>query len=150
MRFVVRSTRTPESFLMPRSFYARRGHLAAIASVSALFAWPAVAGAQAVPSRPKVCAEGVTKYHALSEVPTPYDTLVMPRGEPVRVHNEEEAKAAERKVLERAGSVGATGLVVVEKVEDNGMQRMVQRTTTAVFVASDTARAYDACRKGPR
>jgi hypothetical protein len=125
---------------------ASTSHLLAV--LAALAAVPALAlEAQSSPSHPKVCAEGVRKYAALSEVPTPYDTLVMPRGEPIRVSSPAEERQAELTMLGRAGSVGATGVVVVDKVEDDGQRRMMQRTTTPVFVASDTARAYAACRK---
>jgi hypothetical protein len=61
-----------------------------------------------------VCAEGVRRYDSMAAVPAPFDTLTMPPGEPVRITNPAEAKAAERRMVERAGSVGATVIVVKE------------------------------------
>jgi hypothetical protein len=96
---------------------------------------------------PKVCAEGVREYYSKADIPAPYDTLVMPPSEPVRVTSPEELEAAQRLMREQAGSVGATGLLVLEERTDDGMGRVeMHRSVTPVFAASDSARAYAACR----
>ncbi len=96
---------------------------------------------------PAVCAAGVREYGSLSEISTPYDTLRMPPGPPLEVHNEDEARAAEQQMKQRAGSVGATGLVSYDQEDDDGSGgRRLRRSVMAVFVPADTARAYGACR----
>src|SRR4051812_41566235 len=72
----------------------------------------------AQPKHPAVCAKGVRIYTELSQVPVPHDTLQMPPSEPVRVTSEQEAEAAELAMRGRAGSVGATGILVTDKVVD--------------------------------
>lgn len=105
------------------------------------------AGAAAAPAHPKVCADGVREYYSRADIPTPYDTLVMPPGEPVRVTSPEEAEAAQRLMRERAGTVGATGLLVLEERTDDGMGRVeMHRSIMPLFAPSDSARAYAACR----
>lgn len=105
------------------------------------------AGSAPPPAHAKVCADGVVEYYSKGDIPTPYDTLVMPPGEPVRVTSPEEAEAAQRLMRERAGSVGATGILVLEERTDDGMGRVqMSRSLTPVFAPSDTARAYAACR----
>ena len=94
---------------------------------------------------PVVCGKGVRTYNSLKEVPNPFDTLKMPPHAPVRVSSPEEADAAQAQMMADAGKVGATGLVVEEVTEDNGGGMMVHRQVIAVFVPSDTARAYGAC-----
>ena len=124
----------------------------AAAAAALLSAMPVAARAQqaaaaAAPSHPKVCTEGVREYYSKADIPTPYDTLVMPPSEPVRVSSPEEAEAAQRLMREQAGSVGATGLLVLEERTDDGMGRVeMHRSVTPVFAASDSARAYAACR----
>ena len=96
---------------------------------------------------PAVCAAGVRDYGSLAEVPAPYDTLRLPPGPPIRVHSEDEARAAEQLIHQQAGSVGATGLVTFEEQEDDGSGTVrVRRRVLPVFVPSDTARAYAACK----
>jgi hypothetical protein len=105
------------------------------------------AGAAAPLAHPKVCAEGVREFYSKADIPTPYDTLVMPPSEPIRVSSPEEAAAAGRLVREKAGSVGATGLLVLEQRTDDGNGGVeMHRSVTPVFSASDSARAYAACR----
>jgi hypothetical protein len=105
------------------------------------------ASAPAPPAHPKVCAEGVREFYSKAEIPTPYDTLVMPPSEPVRVTSPDELEAAQRQMRAQAGSVGATGLLVLEERTDDGMGRVeMHRSVTPVFAASDSARAYAACR----
>jgi len=96
---------------------------------------------------PVVCAKGVRTYNSLKDVPAPFDTLKLPNHAPIRVSSPEEAEAAEQQMLADAGKVGATGLVETEVEEDNGNSRTVHRQVVPVFVPSDTARAYGACRK---
>lgn len=96
-----------------------------------------------------VCAEGVKVYDDIKEVPKPYDSLTVPRSaQPVMVTNEAEAEAAQLAMRGRAGSVGATGVVVTDETTDNG-SGMVQmrRSIQGVYVAADSARAQKACGK---
>lgn len=96
-----------------------------------------------------VCADGVRRYVALDSVPTPFDTLTMPRGAPIRITSPDQEQAAERQMMERAGSVGATGVVVHDEVLDGGAgMRRVSRRVIPVFVPSDSARAQAVCRRG--
>lgn len=132
--------------------YARLGLvraavIAALVSTAPVTARAQGAAATTQPEHPKVCAEGVREYYSKADIPTPYDTLVMPPSEPIRVTSPEEAEAAQRLMRERAGSVGATGLLVVEQTTDDGMGRVqMSRSVTPVFAPSDSARAYAACR----
>ena len=130
-----------------RSGLVRAVIVAALVSAVPVAARAQETGAAAQPAHPKVCADGVREYYSKAEIPTPYDTLVMPPSEPVRVTSPEEAEAAQRLMRERAGSVGATGLLVVEERTDDGMGRVqMSRSITPVFAPSDSARAYAACR----
>ncbi|MES2179712.1 MAG: hypothetical protein V4550_17770 [Gemmatimonadota bacterium] len=103
--------------------------------------------ANPAPGRPPVCAKGVRVFTDKSQVPTPYDTLrVPPPDAPIRVTSPEEAEAAELALRARAGSVGATGVLVTDEVtEDGGMQRM-RRSVQGLFVRADSARAQQACK----
>jgi hypothetical protein len=103
-------------------------------------------GVQGPAKHPVVCAKGVRTYNDLMEVPAPFDSLHLPSHAPIQVHSPEEAEAAEAQMLADAGKVGATGLVVMEVVDDDGSSRTVHRRVIPVFVAADTARAYGACR----
>ncbi len=128
-----------------------RSYLVRAAVVAALScAIPFVARAQQATmaaAHPKVCADGVREFYSKADIPTPYDTLVMPPSEPVRVTSPDELAAAERLMRAQAGSVGATGLLVLEERTDDGMGRVeMHRSVTPVFAASDSARAYAACR----
>ena len=96
---------------------------------------------------PVVCGKGVRTYDSLKEVPTPFDTLKLPPHAPVRVSSPEEADAAQAEMMTAAGTIGATGLVVEEVTEADGGGMTVHRRVVPVFVPSDTARAYGACRK---
>jgi hypothetical protein len=102
-----------------------------------------------VATRPAVCTDGVALYNNLGSVPTPFDTLTMPPSEPIRVSSPEEAAAAERMILQRAGSVGATGVLMTTVEEETADGLRMHRSVTPVFAASDTTRAYAACRKKP-
>jgi len=125
---------------------------AAIAGAAiALVVVSRTAGAQAQageqPRHPRVCAAGVRTYSSLAEVPAPYDSLRLPPGPPVRVTNPAEAEAAEQAMRAQAGAVGATGLVVMEETEGDPTGAMrVRRRVLPVFVASDSARAQQACK----
>ena len=101
----------------------------------------------AKPRHPMICAKGVRVYTERTQVPVPHDTLRLPPADgPIRVTSPEEAAAAELTLRGRAGSVGATGLLVVDQVSDDGGARRIGRSATAVFVPSDSARALQACR----
>jgi hypothetical protein len=111
---------------------------------------PTAAGAAPTPRHPAVCADGVQRYAGLASVPHPFDTLTFPKGlPPIRITNPEQAGAAERQMAERAGRIGATGMVTVEESQEtDGGARMVRRRVIPVFVPADSARAQAACR-GP-
>ncbi len=138
--------------LMPPTSFARRLSTtlvpaAIILAGSASFTTARAQGATKSKHAP-VFAEGVKQYDGFASVPTPYDTLQMPPSPgPIRVTSEEEARAADLEIRKRAGSVGATGIVVSDKVEEDGGARRVQRQSTAIFVRADSARAYKACVK---
>ena len=112
----------------------------------ASFALIALTAFQGPAKHPVVCGKGVRTYDSLKEVPAPFDTLKLPPHAPVRVTSQEEAEAAEAQMMTDAGKIGATGLVVTEVVEENGNSRSVHRQVIPVFVPSDTARAYGACK----
>ena len=131
---------------------ASRGQrFAAVAFLLGALTGPAAAQAAVkaarAPGRPAVCAQGVRVYTSLSEVAIPYDTLTMPPSDgPIRVTNPDEAAAAELMVRGRAGSVGATGMVMTEKSDDTGGGMRIHREIVPVFVRADSARAQQACR----
>ena len=104
-------------------------------------------GRRPSPRHPPVCADGVRQYSNVSQVPTPYDSLAMPPGPPIQVTNPAEAEAAERTMRSRAGSVGATGLVVTDVTEQTPEGMAVRRSAFPVFVRADSARAQAACKK---
>ncbi|MEP6491401.1 MAG: hypothetical protein ABJF01_01900 [bacterium] len=109
------------------------------------------AHAQAAPSKPAhpaVCAQGVRVFTEKREIPVPYDTLTMPPADgPVRISSPEEAEAAELAVRGRAGSVGATAILISDETSDEGGGTRVRRTVTALYVPADAARAQQACKK---
>ena len=96
-----------------------------------------------------VCAQGVKTYDDIKEVPKPYDSLtVPPSAQPVMVTNEAEAEAASLAMRGRAGSVGATGVVVTDETTDNGSGMVtMRRSVQGVYVVADSARAQKACGK---
>jgi len=100
------------------------------------------------PKHPVACAKGVRIYTDKSQLPTPYDTLTLPPTDgPIRVTSPEEAEAAELDLRRRAGSVGATAVLVTDEVtDDGGGNQRVRRQATAVFVPADSARAQQACK----
>ncbi|MEO8622502.1 MAG: hypothetical protein ABI625_15630 [bacterium] len=122
-----------------------------LASASFMFVASSAASAQAAqpaPTHPVVCAKGVRMFTEKSQIPVPYDTVRVPRPSgPVIVSNPQEAEAAELALRERAGSVGATGVLVTDEMSDDGSggQRM-RRTVTGVYVPADAARAQLACK----
>jgi hypothetical protein len=65
----------------------------------------------------------------------------------IRVSSPEDAEAAELAIRERAGSVGATSILVVDVTTDDGGGQRVQRSVSAYFVPSDSARAQQTCGK---
>ena len=104
-------------------------------------------GQAAASAHRPVCTEGVRGYTSMSLVPKPFDSLAMPPNAlPVRITSPEEEVAAEREMRRRAGSVGATGLVVLDEVIEEGGMRKVRRHVVPVFVAADSARAQAVCR----
>ena len=99
------------------------------------------------PKHPIVCAKGVRLFTDKAQIPVPYDTLALPPADgPIRVTSPEEAEAAELALRGRAGSVGATGLLVTDEVTDDGGTQRISRQATAVYVPSDSARAQQACK----
>jgi hypothetical protein len=136
---------------MPSSFTiaVRSAAIAALIVAAPLGAARAQGGGTMshVATRPAVCTDGVALYHNLGSVPTPFDTLAMPPSEPIRVSSPEEAAAAERMMLQRAGSIGATGVLMTTMEEETADGLRMHRSVTPVFAPGDTARAYAACRK---
>jgi hypothetical protein len=134
---------------MPHSFTAIR---TALVAAVVLAGSASIAGAQSAPGsspvkRAPICAQGVKVYTDRSQIPVPFDTLEIPAPDgPVRVTNEQEAEAAELALRGRAGSVGATGVLVTEEVEDDGTSRRVRRAVKGLFVPADSARARQACK----
>jgi len=125
----------------------------AVGAVVILVAAASIASAQATRSsattqkHAPICAKGVKIYTERSQIPVPFDTLeVPPPDAPVRVTNEQEMEAAELAMRERAGSVGATGVLVTDEVEEDGGNRRVRRSVKGVFVPADSARAAQACK----
>jgi hypothetical protein len=97
---------------------------------------------------PPVCAQGVKVFEDIKQVPTPHDTIRVPPPEaPIRVTNEAEAEAAELALRGRAGSVGATGILVATTEEDNGGMVTRRRSVTGIFIRADSATAQKACAK---
>jgi hypothetical protein len=76
----------------------------------------------------------------------PHDSLGLPPGAPVRVTSAEEAAAADLAMRGRAGSVGATGVVVTEVTEAGDGGTVIRRRVVPVFVPSDSGRAQAACK----
>ncbi|MEO7086899.1 MAG: hypothetical protein ABI442_14305 [Gemmatimonadaceae bacterium] len=102
----------------------------------------------AKPKHPTVCAQGVRVFNDPSQAPTPRDTVeVPPPDAPVRVTSPEQAEAAEMAMRGRAGSVGATGVIVTDQVEENGGERRVFRSLIGIFAPADSAKAQQACKK---
>ena len=122
--------------------------------VSASLIAPAVSHAQGASSPPQrtaghppVCAKGVRIYNDRSQVPVPFDTLRVPPSDgPVRVTNEQEMEAAELALKSRAGSVGATGVLITDVVEDDGGAQRLRRSVVGLFVRADSAKAQQACK----
>jgi len=130
---------------MPSTYIAR-----AAATALSLVASASIASAQGSSANAKhapICAKGVKVYTDRSQVPVPFDTLEVPRPDaPVRVTNEQEAEAAELAMRGRAGSVGATGILVTDEVQEDGGNRQVRRSVKGLFVPADSARAHQACK----
>jgi len=99
------------------------------------------------PKYPVVCGKGVRVYTERAQLPAKRDSLAMPPAKPVRVTSPEEAEAAEFAMRERAGSVGATSLLVVTKQTDEADGVRMERSVSAFFIPSDSAAAQQACKK---
>lgn len=122
-----------------------------VLAVAVTLAASHAARAQAAPAaktHPAVCAQGVRVYTDKRQVPVPHDTLTMPPADgPVRVSSPEEAEAAELAMRGRAGSVGATGVLVTDVTSDDGGGTRVRRSVTALYVPADAAHAAQVCKK---
>ena len=127
-----------------------RTSLSAALALAAL-AWAPSARAQQVtkdaPARTPLCAAAVRKYQGWAEVPTPFDSVRLPTRDPIRVTSPDEAAAAEQKLIERAASVGANGIVVFDESTETGGGVQMRRNVAGVFVRPDSARSYKACGK---
>jgi hypothetical protein len=124
---------------------------AAVAAAIVLAGSATAASAQKSPpptaKHTPICAKAVRVYTDRAQIPTPFDTLDVPAPDgPVIVTNDQEAEAAELALRARAGSVGATAVLVTEDVEESGGDRRVRRKVTGIFVPSDSARAQQACK----
>ena len=127
--------------------WLRAAMLAIAVSVTAGVAKAQSATTPATPTHPRVCANGVRMYTDKTQVPVPHDTLALPPADgPIRINSPEEAEAAELALRGRAGSVGATGVLVADEVSDDGGTQQVRRRATAVYVRADSARAQQACK----
>lgn len=106
------------------------------------------AGGGLQPARhPAVCEKGVRIYTDRKDVPTPFDSVAIPAPDkPVMVTSPEEAQAAQLALRERAGSVGATGVLVIDITEQSGDEVRMRRRAVGLFVPSDSARAQQACQ----
>lgn len=128
----------------------RRACVAAALLTFAAFTPAAGQSAQqgATPKRAPVCAKGVRVFTERSDIPVPFDTLRVPPSDgPVRVTSPEEAEAAELALRGRAGSVGATGVLITDvRTEDGSGNMQLRRQVTGVYVAADSAKAQAACR----
>jgi hypothetical protein len=135
---------------MPTIARAFRSSAAAIIMSFALAAAShaqGAASARPAATRPPVCAKGVRVFTEKSQVPVPFDTLRVPPSDgPVRVTSPEEAEAAELALRGRAGTVGATGVLVTDVVSDEGGMQRMSRSVMGVFVRADSARAQQACK----
>jgi hypothetical protein len=115
-----------------------------IASVGAA---QSAAAAKPGASHPPVCGKGVRLFTEKSQVPVPFDTLRVPPSDgPIRITSPEEAEAAELALRTRAGSVGATGVLVSDVVSDDGGMQRMSRSVIGVFVPADSERAQLACK----
>lgn len=105
------------------------------------------AGAQtAKPRHAAVCAQGVRIYEDRAKLPAQRDSIVIPPppgGGQIRVSSPEEAEAAEMALRERAGSVGATSLLILTETDND----TVRRSVTGFFIAADSVRAAGICKK---
>ena len=122
-----------------------------LASFAALLA-PSIARADIGPipaEHPATCRHALRQYASLGDVPRPYLTLDLASADPTWPAWLDEP-------LDRAARVGATGYVYLQvpgtlgSNQERAMRRNGARSmyrTVAVLVPSDTARAYDACRR---
>jgi hypothetical protein len=96
-----------------------------------------------------VCGKGVKVFDDIKQVPVPHDTIQVPAPDgPIRVSNEAEAEAAELQLRARAGTVGATGVLVTTAEDDDGAGRVtMRRQVIGIYVRSDSASAQKACAK---
>jgi hypothetical protein len=103
----------------------------------------------AAPKRAPVCALGVKVYDDIKQIPVPHDTVQIPAPDgPIRVTNEAEMEAAEMALKQRAGSVGATGVLAFNEENDNGSGMVtMRRRVTGIYVRADSAAAQKACAK---
>jgi hypothetical protein len=105
--------------------------------------------APAAPKRAKICAQAVKFYDDIKQIPAPHDTVEIPQPDgPIRVTNEAEMEAAELALKGRAGSVGATGVLVINEESNDGSGMVtMRRRTMGVYVRADSAAAQKACAK---
>jgi hypothetical protein len=133
---------------MSHSFLSIRSAVVAAVVLAASAAVGTAQSSTPAAKRTPICAKGVKVYTERSQVPVPFDTLEVPRPDaPIRVTNEQEAEAAELAMRARAGSVGATGVLVTDEIQDSGDgERRMRRNVLGVFVPADSARAQQACK----
>jgi hypothetical protein len=107
----------------------------------------AQAAAAAKAKHPVVCAKGVRVYTDKAQVPVPHDTVTIPPADgPIRITSPDEAEAAELALRGRAGSAGATAVLVIDEVSGDADAQRVRRTATGLFVPADSVRALQACK----
>lgn len=112
-------------------------------------AMSAAAQAPATKRHPAVCAEGVRVYTERASLPAQRDSVPIPPppGGGVRVTNQEEADAAELAMRGRAGSAGATSVLVLTEMEDGPNGHQMRRTVSGFFIVADSVRAAGICKK---
>ncbi len=133
---------------MSRAHFAVRVLLGGVALVVTARGAVTAQTANQKPRHPVVCAKGVRIYTDRSQLPVKRDSLTMPPSSgPVRVTSPEEAEAAELALRGRAGSVGATSILVTDETSDDGSggQRLSRRVA-AFFIPADSAQAQQACK----
>ena len=124
----------------------RFASVAIVLSILGVHAAHAQATAAAKSKHPVVCAKGVRVYTDRSQIPTPHDTVAIPPAAPIRITSPDEAEAAEMALRERAGSVGANSVLLIDEVSGDADAQRVRRTATGLFVPADSARALQACK----
>ena len=138
-----------ETHLQPCS--AMKLILATGALVLAASSAGAQVAAKPAPKHAPTCARAIKTYDDIKQIPVPHDTVEIPAPDgPIRVTNEAEAEAADLALRTRAGTVGATGMLVTTIEQDNGSGMItMRRNVTGIYVRADSAEAQKTCAAKP-